>query len=211
MIGLEDKERVPVKFGLKEAFIWARWYLGSMLLGLLWLPFLCLISLPKVLSRNTMFVSFWFMLGLDWLLKRYFSELLANGRTIDLIDNWLSLTLVHNKGAAFGMMKGWGWFFILMAIISCAVILVILALWREKYPLTSWALVFILSGAIGNMIDRIEFNHVIDYILVYHGDWKFPVFNFADMAINVGVGLIALDVLFDQIRIMKEASAGKEN
>jgi len=207
MIRLDNKQKLCVPFGFKEGFIWFRWTLVSCFALILYMPVLVMCSLPKVLRYNHMFIVFWFCLGLDWYLKRYFSLLLSSGNSIEVIPGLFSLTLVFNKGAAFGLLKGWGWLFVGLAMFTCVFILVYLALYREKDRLVCWALVFILSGAIGNMIDRIQFEHVIDYLFFYYGNWHFPVFNFADVVINIGVGLICLDVVRDMFRKRDELKA----
>ena len=194
---LNNKTRIDVKFGFREYCIWFQWYLVAFFMGIFYMPFAIITNPLKVLRRNHMFVTFWFTLILDFALKKYYSQVLANGKSISLIDGFLSLTLVHNPGAAFGLLKGKVFLFVLIAIITGVVILVYLAIYRKEDPLVSWGLVLILSGAVGNMIDRVQYNYVVDYVLIYYKDWSWPVFNFADVIINVGVGLIILDLLRD--------------
>ena len=194
---LNNKTRIDVKFGFKEYCIWFQWYLVAFLMGIFYLPFALIKNPLKVLRRNHMFVTFWFTLILDFVLKKYYSHVLANGKSINVIDGFLSFTLVHNPGAAFGLLKGKVFLFVLIAIVIGTVILVYLAIYRQEDPLASWGLVLILSGAIGNMIDRVQYNYVIDYVLIYYKDWSWPVFNLADVVINVGVGIIILDLLRD--------------
>ena len=194
---LNNKTRIDVKFGVKEYFIWFQWYLVAFLMGILYMPFAIVTNPLKVLRKNHMFVTFWFTLILDFTLKKYYSQVLANGKSISVIEGFLSFTLVHNPGAAFGLLKGKVFLFVVIAIITGVIILVYLSIYRQEDPLVSWGLVLILSGAIGNMIDRVQYNYVIDYVLIYYGDWSWPVFNFADVIINIGVGLIILDLLRD--------------
>ncbi len=197
---LHNKTRIDVKFGVKEYFIWFQWYLVAFLMGIFYMPFAIITNPLKVLRKNHMFVTFWFTLILDFVLKQYYSQALANGKSISVIDGFLSLTLVHNPGAAFGLLKGKVLLFVLIALITGVVILVYLAIYRQEDLLVSWGLVLILSGAVGNMIDRVQYNYVIDYVLIYYQDWSWPVFNFADVIINVGVGFIILDLLRDLSR-----------
>ncbi len=203
-----DMQRDPVPFEAREVWIWARWFLVSVGACLLYLPVLTLVSIPKILRYSPMFLTFWFCLLADLGLKIYYSEVLANGRTVEVISGFMSLVLVHNKGAAFGLLQGFSWLFVAMALLTGAFILLYLSLYREEEPMVSWALVLILSGAIGNMIDRVRWGYVTDYILLYYQDFRWPVFNFADVAINIGVGLIILDMLLDlsPLRRKKEDS-----
>lgn len=108
--------------------------------------------------------------------------------------------LSHNPGAAFSFLSdagGWQrWFFTLLAI----VISIVLIIWIKKLPssekLTATSLALILGGAIGNLIDRLLYGYVIDFIQVWLGSYPWPAFNIADSAISVGaVILLATGIL----------------
>ncbi len=112
------------------------------------------------------------------------------------ITSFFSLTHVHNYGAAFSFLAdedGWQQYFLvsISAIASIAVIL-----WMSKtstnQPYKLIALSLILSGAIGNLIDRAVFGFVIDFINLHYQDFYWPVFNVADTAITLGVILLLL-------------------
>ena len=110
---------------------------------------------------------------------------------------FLNFTLVYNKGAAFGFLSSAsGWqnvFFIVVALIACGVILYLLRQTRDR--LLAVALVLVLGGAIGNLIDRLVYGYVVDFIDVYYQGWHWPAFNVADSAITVGAILIAFDAI----------------
>lgn len=110
---------------------------------------------------------------------------------------FLNLTLIYNKGAAFGFLStasGWqNLFFIAIAIVATAVILYLLRRMGTKDRFLAVALMLILGGAIGNLIDRLLYGHVVDFIDVYYGSWHWPAFNVADSAITIGAVMIALD------------------
>lgn len=110
---------------------------------------------------------------------------------------FLNFTLVYNKGAAFGFLSSAsGWqnaFFIVVALVACGVILYLLRQSRER--IFSAALVLVLGGAIGNLVDRLIYGHVIDFVDVYYQSWHWPAFNVADSAITIGAILIAFDAL----------------
>jgi signal peptidase II len=191
------KERLPASFGIREAGIWIGWFGTVIVLGTLYLPFLCVTNFKQVLQHHRMFALFWGILGADYWLKQFFSDLLQLGESINVIPGLFSFTLVHNKGAAFGLFKGFGWLFIALAVVTCIFICIYLMLYREEDRLVSWSLTLILAGALGNMVDRIRYNYVVDYLDVFYRDWHWPVFNLADIVINVGVGLLLLDLLLD--------------
>lgn len=110
-----------------------------------------------------------------------------------------NLTLVYNQGAAFSFLSnagGWQrWFFVILS----AVISIALVIWlrkieaRHKYQII--ALAMILGGALGNLIDRSLYGHVIDFLDVYYSKHHWPAFNIADSAITVGAILLILDSL----------------
>ena len=110
---------------------------------------------------------------------------------------FLNLTLVYNKGAAFGFLSsasGWqNLFFIGVALVACAVILYLVRQLKDSDRLLAVALMLVLGGAIGNLLDRLLYGHVVDFIDVYYRGWHWPAFNVADSAITIGAVLIALD------------------
>ena len=112
---------------------------------------------------------------------------------------FLNLTLVYNKGAAFGFLSsasGWqNLFFIGVALVAGAVILYLLRRLGDNDRLLAVALMLVLGGAIGNLLDRLLYGHVVDFIDVYYRGWHWPAFNVADSAITIGAILIALDAL----------------
>ncbi|QWD92978.1 lipoprotein signal peptidase [Polynucleobacter asymbioticus] len=104
--------------------------------------------------------------------------------------NWL---LLFNPGAAFSFLaqgSGWQrWFFTLLGLAASAYIVYLLA--RTQLSKTmSWALSLILGGALGNVLDRLMFGFVIDFIDCHYGYWHWPAFNIADSAISIGAALI---------------------
>lgn len=110
---------------------------------------------------------------------------------------FLDLTLVHNTGAAFGFLsKAAGWqnlFFIAIAsIVSIAIIMTTRRLRQDQIALAI-ALNLVLGGALGNLIDRVRFGYVVDFIDFYFLAWHWYVFNIADAAITVGAIVLALD------------------
>lgn len=113
------------------------------------------------------------------------------------IMQYVNLTYVHNTGAAFSFLSdagGWQrWFFAVLALVISAVIAVWLARLKHHETLMAAALSLILGGAIGNLIDRLVYGYVIDFLDVYYQNWHWPAFNIADSAITLGVILMLLD------------------
>ena len=115
---------------------------------------------------------------------------------------FLNWTLVYNTGAAFSFLadfSGWQrWFFIIVsALASLGLIYWILKL-KDHQKFTGLGLAFILSGAIGNLIDRSLYGHVIDFIDMYYKTWHWPVFNTADIAVCIGVVMLLINSFFEQ-------------
>ncbi len=138
------------------------------------------------------------VLVLDQASKWLALEKLTLHESIPLVPS-LNLTLVFNKGAAFGFLStasGWqNLFFIGIAVAATAVILYLLRRTSAKDRLMAVALMLILGGAIGNLIDRLLYGHVVDFIDVYYGAWHWPAFNVADSGITIGAVMIALDAI----------------
>ena len=117
------------------------------------------------------------------------------------LNSFINLTHQRNTGAAFSFLAnagGWQrWFFIGLGVVVSVVIVV--WLWRirkERLAVLSAGLALVLGGAIGNLIDRIAFGYVTDFIQVWFGDWAFPSFNVADAGISVGAAFLIIDALF---------------
>lgn len=115
-----------------------------------------------------------------------------NGQNYDLIDGYLHITLVKNAGAAFGVFQGGRLFFVIASIVAAVLITwVALRLPREDV-LRRLYLGLILGGAVGNLIDRVLFGEVIDFLQIGFRGHYWPVFNVADMAVTIGAVLLVL-------------------
>ncbi len=132
------------------------------------------------------------VIALDRLTKIFFSNLLDLGESIPVIRGFFHMSMVHNTGIAFGFFKDQGIVFVIVPIIAIILLIFNVYYYRQNKEVISrgYILAFslILGGAIGNLIDRIFFGYVIDFI-----DFRvFPVFNIADSAITIGAVIIAL-------------------
>lgn len=107
---------------------------------------------------------------------------------------YFNLTYVHNTGAAFSFLSeagGWQrWFFAVLALGISVVLSVWLTRLKDHETLLAVALSLILGGAIGNLIDRLAYGYVIDFLDVYYNERHWPAFNIADSAITLGVALM---------------------
>ncbi|MFI4968616.1 MAG: signal peptidase II [Lysobacterales bacterium] len=113
-----------------------------------------------------------------------------------VIPGLLNWTLAFNTGAAFSFLAGAdGWQRWLFTVLAIGVSL-LLGFWLSSTPRRDWRnampLALIIGGALGNLIDRLRFGHVTDFIQVYHHDWAFPAFNIADSAISIGAVMLIL-------------------
>ena len=122
----------------------------------------------------------------------------------------LSLTMVWNPGVTFGLFKAAGSAGAFMLVGVAVVIVAALALWlrRAESRLVALSLGAIAGGAIGNVLDRLRFGAVVDFIHVHVGGWSWYVFNVADAAIVCGVGALVLDGLLPRARRPDERLAG---
>lgn len=135
------------------------------------------------------------VLVLDQASKVLASEHLPEAPII-LISGFFDLTLVHNRGAAFGLFSGLPDGLRELFLISIAVLVGVIfvnILRRSSNLLECLSLGMILGGAVGNLLDRLRFGWVVDFIHLHWHDLSFPVFNIADSAISVGVVFLAWD------------------
>ena len=137
---------------------------------------------------------------LDQVVKLLVRSRLELYESVAIIPGVLSLTRVHNTGAAFGLMNTVEFpsKTLVVALIATAA-LSGLALYAATLDpvqrLSRLGLAFIIGGAAGNLIDRIAYGYVLDFVDAYYGDWHFWAFNVADAAITVGVALMILDII----------------
>ncbi len=141
---------------------------------------------------------------LDQLSKYYMSQILTlcepgNCSSLVLLPVF-KLTLLHNEGAAFSFLSdagGWQrWVLVAISTIVSAVLVMWIARLKANEKWLALALALILGGAAGNLIDRIQFGYVVDFVVVHYESAYFPAFNVADSAITVGAALWILDMLF---------------
>lgn len=153
-----------------------------------------------VASRGFYFWVAGAVVSLDQTTKALVDRFMTLHESHPLVEGFLQLTYVRNRGAAFGMFSDaslpyQSTFFSALSLAA----LVAIAVYAWKRPanerLTRTGLALIMGGAIGNLLDRIRLGYVIDFVDAYWGPHHWPAFNAADSAITVGVCLLVLDIL----------------
>ena len=117
--------------------------------------------------------------------------------SVSLIPNLLNIVNIRNRGAAFGFLDrpdiDWQiWLFGGVTILAVIFVRYLMATTATKTPWLAIALGLVLGGAFGNMLDRIRFGAVVDFIDVQFGSWHWPAFNIADSAICIGTGIACI-------------------
>ena len=151
------------------------------------------------------------VLAFDQLTKYYIISNFSLGESCGFIKGLIDIVYIHNEGAAWGMLSGKTWIlicFTALAMIFCGYCFV---KYGRNNKLMLWGLTLVVSGGIGNLIDRVfRDGKVIDFL--HFEFWpQFPVFNVADCAIVVGVGLLILYFVLDTVNEVKLKKAEKEN
>jgi signal peptidase II len=142
-------------------------------------------------------------LALDQATKVLVMDNLPLGGQVPLISGFLNLVHIHNKGAAFGLLSGWSaefaWLFF---VITTALVLAVLGYLLWRLPDDHWPAALgyslILTGALGNLIDRIRLGEVVDFIDVYWGRYHWPAFNVADSLVCVGAAVLVWVIIREE-------------
>jgi signal peptidase II len=139
------------------------------------------------------------ILLLDQITKFYVDSSMRLHESIPVIQGLFSITHVRNPGAAFGFLADASPLFraiFFVAVTVLAIFLVLHYIWksRDEEPRLTFALSLILSGAVGNLIDRVRLGEVIDFLDVYIGSYHWPAFNVADSAISVGAVILFVEL-----------------
>jgi signal peptidase II len=135
------------------------------------------------------------ILAADQLSKIWFLDLMQQNPAGIRVTSFFNLVMVWNTGVSFGLfsedsaLRSWT----LIGVSVAVMIWLLIWLWRAEHRLAAIALGGIIGGAIGNVIDRIRFGAVFDFLDFHAFGWHWPAFNVADSAIVVGVGLLLLD------------------
>ena len=141
--------------------------------------------------KNVCFFSI-IVLIIDQAIKFYLSSKMSIYQSIVLVKNFLSITYVHNTGAAFSLFRGNTILLIIVGIVAVIALLVYIFNYTHLKDFNIFTYSLLLGGILGNLVDRILHGYVIDYIGLNIFGYHFPIFNFADMCIVISVLLIFL-------------------
>ena len=143
------------------------------------------------------------VLMLDLITKALVLARLPLGKSVPVIPGFFDITHVHNPGGAFGFLAGMsaefrGLLFIAVSLLAAG--LIVYFYWQTPpgQRLLAFGLALVFGGAVGNLVDRIRFGIVVDFLDVYVGDLHWPAFNVADSAITIGVFIFAFHLLFQK-------------
>jgi len=145
------------------------------------------------------------MIVIDQWTKYLVIENMTIGESIPVIENIFYLTSHRNAGAAWGILQGQMWFFYIITLIVVGIIIYYIEHYAKTNRLLGISLGLVLGGAIGNLIDRVRFQEVVDFVDVYIFSYDYPIFNVADSSLVVGVILIGIITLFEEVRKDKKA------
>ncbi|TKH03988.1 lipoprotein signal peptidase [Peribacillus simplex] len=138
------------------------------------------------------------VIALDQLTKWMIVKKMEYGESIEIIENLLYITSHRNRGAAWGILQGQMWFFYIITIAVIIGLVYYIQKMAKESVLLGAALALMLGGAIGNFIDRVFRQEVVDFVHTYIFSYSFPVFNVADAALSIGVGLLVIHMFLEE-------------
>ena len=137
------------------------------------------------------------LIVLDQLSKILVDSKLMLGQSITILDDFFHITYAHNTGAAWSMFEGKTMFFCIIAVIALVVMFYFYRNMKPEEKLVRWGIILMMAGTAGNLIDRVVYQYVRDFFDFIIFGYDFPIFNLADTALCLGVGLIILDVALE--------------
>jgi signal peptidase II len=158
------------------------------------------IRMTKTSARSVHFLIALIVFLLDRWTKHLVATHIAMYQNIPIIPGFFRLTHTENTGAAFSLFADspahWKTA-LLIGFSMIAMVIVSVLLWKQRQALTMTGVAFslILGGAAGNLWDRLVSGRVVDFLLVYVGRYRWPVFNLADSSIVIGAGLLVVEIL----------------
>ncbi len=164
-----------------------------------------------MMKRNyrIVLIIFVLLLALDQGSKLYIERHVPLYHSTEAIAGFLNITHVQNKGAAFSLLAEREGATIIFIVVSCVAIVLILYYLRRIEEGELWTplcLSLILTGAVGNLIDRFRLGGVVDFLDFHYKGWHWPAFNVADASISIGVILFAMKVLWGERRATERKS-----
>lgn len=148
--------------------------------------------------KGILFFSIIFII-LDQAIKIFISNKMILNQSIMLIKNLLSITLTHNTGAAFSILSGGRYLLIFIGIAAIAGLILYVKNLEVIDDVDVFIYALLFGGIAGNLIDRVVYGYVIDYLSFNFGSYYFPIFNFADMFIVISIILILIRTVKDSL------------
>jgi len=152
-------------------------------------------------------IVFCILLALDQATKLFIEHTFSLHQIRELIPGFFTITHVQNRGAAFGLLAhipGAALIFVIISLIAIGLILAYFRWIKKGEAWTPLCLSLILTGAVGNLIDRFRLGGVVDFLDFHYKGWHWPAFNVADASITIGVILLALKILWTEKKDTKE-------
>jgi signal peptidase II len=137
------------------------------------------------------------VVALDQITKYAIEAQLSLGQSIEIIKGFFSLTYARNTGAAWSILTGQMTFFYIISTIALVVMTYFLVKTDKKENLQRIALALLIAGTLGNFIDRLMFQYVRDFLDFIIIGYDFPIFNVADISLNVAIGLLILEAILE--------------
>ena len=137
------------------------------------------------------------VVALDQITKYSIEAQLSLGQSIEIIKGFFSLTYARNTGAAWSILTGQMTFFYIISTIALVVMTYFLVKTDKKENLQRIALALLIAGTLGNFIDRLMFQYVRDFLDFIIIGYDFPIFNVADISLNVAIGLLILEAVLE--------------
>ena len=133
------------------------------------------------------------IVSLDAMTKATISTMFEYGERYEVIKDFFWLTYLRNYGAAWSILEGQKWFFIIVGLVAMCIMLYFYLTSDDKQVIYRLSLLFLFAGTLGNFMDRAMLGYVRDFLSFKIIDYYFPVFNVADISLNIGVGLLILE------------------
>jgi len=156
-------------------------------------------------------IVFLVIIVLDQSTKLIIQQTLPLHKQVEIISGFFNLIHVRNSGGAFGIFGGersplGSVLFVVASLIAVGILVILFLRVKEHEKTLAFSLSLLLRGAMGNLIDRVSYGEVIDFLDFYVSSYHWPAFNIADSAISIGIGLMALELL-----IKEHQKPGKNN
>lgn len=145
-------------------------------------------------------IVFLLIIAFDQSTKLIIQQTLPLYKKVEIIPGLFNLVHVRNTGGAFGIFGGekgpvGSALFVVASVVAVGVLVVLFLRVKEHETMLAFSLALLLGGAIGNLIDRLSYGEVVDFLDFHISSYHWPAFNIADSAISIGIGLMALELL----------------